>query len=128
MMHDHPHFDRRLGRALLCLGAWLACGCGTSDADPNASITPPQCSSVTHFGNGLSCENDDGALSSCGTSASRTCASGWLCFDAPQYVDCGCAADSDCATRLAYINDARASVKKAPITSACVKGRCSGRP
>ncbi len=111
-----------------CLAVALLYGCGTDDSGPLDSITPPACNSIQHFGNSAACDQDGPKLESCGASASRTCASGWLCFDAPQFDDCTCSADADCAGRQQYINDARATQKKAPLTSKCQDGRCSGRP
>lgn len=102
--------------------------CSSDPSGPPDSITPPACHGVQRFGNGALCDKDGPDLASCGTSASRACVSDWLCFDSAALVDCSCSTDADCAGRLQYINDARATFNKSPISSKCVQGRCSGRP
>jgi len=103
-------------------------GCGQEDDAVRPSISPPACKSVTSFGNGAVCSAKEPALVACGTSKQRTCASGWLCFHAPERVDCACAADADCQERAAYINAARVTAKKAPMAAKCQGGRCAGQP
>ena len=119
-----------LRRHLLVLAALAACAActGAAETPDPASITPPLCSKVASFGNGATCTVSDLKLAACGAAAKRTCATGWLCFDAPEYANCGCATDADCDGRSAYVNAARTVAKKAPISSKCVQGRCSGQP
>jgi len=114
----------------LILGAAtaLAACTGAGEAPDPASTTPPLCSKVAVFGNGATCSIQDPKLVGCGTSARRTCATGWLCFDAPEYANCGCATDGDCDGRTAYVNAARTAARKAPLGSKCVQGRCAGQP
>ena len=118
------------GRGLaLWLGAALALGaCGPDEEGPVASLDPPACKSVTLFGNGAACSSADAKLATCGTKASRTCASGWLCFDAPEFVDCSCTVAADCEARATYINAARVTARRAPLAAKCEFGRCAGRP
>jgi hypothetical protein len=112
-----------------CLGAALAlAACSTEASGPPASVTPPACASVQHFGNGEACDKDGPDLASCGTASTRACVTDWLCFDAASLVDCSCTVDADCLGRLQYINDARSTHNKSPIASKCLEGRCSGRP
>ena len=117
-----------LPRLLLLLAVSLGACTGATETSDAASITPPLCSKVASFGNGATCSAADPTLAACGAAAKRTCASGWLCFDAPEYASCGCATDGDCDGRSAYVNAARTAAKKAPLSSKCVQGRCSGQP
>ena len=133
MVHamQHPRRSQR-GAALLAL--FIALGCDSPPEEPKPTpLEPPLCVLVASFGNGASCEpsaasGQAGKLASCGGAARRTCASGWLCFDAPEFADCRCKADSDCAGRTAYINAARTTAGKAPLASKCDVGRCLGAP
>ncbi|MBI5607632.1 MAG: hypothetical protein HY902_01980 [Deltaproteobacteria bacterium] len=109
--------------------SWLLAGCDTAPAETEqATVAPPLCSQVASFGNGATCSASEPSLSSCGSSAKRTCAGQWLCFDAPEYASCACQVDSDCANRTAYINTARTANGKAPLSSSCKGGRCAGIP
>lgn len=123
-MKPRPHRRRPVWLAALAL--W-AC-----DAEPVAtkpgSVTPPACVDVKSFGNGSACNANDPTIALCGKSARRVCASNWLCFDAPELVDCACATDADCTKRTEYINVARTAASKAPLASKCEGGRCAGRP
>jgi hypothetical protein len=113
---------------LAALGA-AAIGCdGAATAPVQGWRTPPRCSAVQAFGNGARCSSDDASLSACGTAKRRTCASGWLCADAPEYIDCTCETAADCTGRTAYINSARNAAGKAPLANTCDRGRCGGRP
>ncbi|MSQ83843.1 MAG: hypothetical protein EXR77_13320 [Myxococcales bacterium] len=111
----------------LCTLASAAC-----DTEPVAvkptSVTPPQCVDVKKFGNGAQCNANDPTVALCGTAARRVCASNWLCFDAPELVDCACQLAEDCKARTDYINEGRTAASKAPLASSCVGGRCGGRP
>ena len=111
----------------LGLGLVVACSSATETSEPS-SITPPLCNQVAHFGNGATCSAAAPTLPECGSAAKRTCATGWLCFDAPEFANCGCAKDNDCEGRAAYINAARTLAKKAPLSASCVQGRCAGQP
>lgn len=107
----------------------MVAGCDAETATPSQpTITPPLCTLVKSFGNSATCGVDDSTLAACGSGARRTCAGGWLCFDAPEYVDCSCVVDADCAPRTAYINAARTASGKAPLASLCVATRCQGIP
>ncbi len=106
---------------------FVSFSCTTASTELNV-VTPPACTQISSFGNGQACAKNDTTLTVCGTSATRTCASGWLCFDSATYPDCSCTQDSDCAGRLAYINAAREQNALAPIVSKCSEGRCSGLP
>ncbi len=114
-------------RLWLCGVAQWAC-----DAEPAATkpgpVVPPACVDVKSFGNGSTCNANDPTVALCGKAARRVCASNWLCFDAPELVDCGCSVDGDCDKRTEYINVARTAVSKAPLASKCEGGRCAGRP
>lgn len=115
------------------LAVWLAAsGCDSPAEEAElTALEPPLCTSVKQFGNGASCEAASGLdakLGVCGTAARRTCASGWLCFDAPEFADCRCSGPSDCEARTAYINAGRTSAGKAPLASKCDGGRCAGAP
>ncbi len=107
---------------------WIALsviGCGQSVAlSPSTAIQPPPCTSLTSFGNGQTCSSADGTLAACGTSGSRLCADGWLCYDAPEYAQCTCQTDADCAGKRDYVNTARALNDKAPVATTCIGGRC----
>lgn len=106
-----------------------AAACTTETPAPAPTdVTPPACIDVKHFGNGIACNANDPTLALCGSSARRVCASNWLCFDAPELIDCSCAADDDCKSRTDYINEARTAASKAPLASKCDAGRCVGRP
>lgn len=118
-----------VARALMAAWAALAIGCDApADEAKPAPITPPACTSISHFGNGATCVATDAKIAACGSAARRTCASGWLCFDAPELADCRCSADSDCAGRTAYINAGRTATGKAPLAAKCDGGRCAGAP
>lgn len=123
-------FDDRIRRAApMVLACVLLAGCGgPEDEKIPPSIDLPACTGIASFGNGATCTPEDAGLKACGGSGKRTCASSWLCFDAPEYVDCACTADADCDTRTAYINAARVAAKKAPLAAKCLEGRCAGRP
>lgn len=118
---------KRFCRLVLLLALPAACG---SDpvAEAPKTITPPLCTAVTSFGNGASCNANDPTIALCGSKARRVCASDWLCFDAPELVDCRCDTDLDCTNRTSYINEARSVLSKAPLANKCDGGRCSGRP
>lgn len=127
-------WSARWGRTAAHLALLLALGCDSpaEEAEPTPQ-EPPLCSAVPLFGNGASCEPatggaPDAALKACGTATRRTCASGWLCFDAPEYADCRCTSDGDCSGRTAYINAGRTAAGKAPLASNCDAGRCAGAP
>jgi hypothetical protein len=111
--------------ALLIL-AVLATAC--TEADQADIVTPPKCQAVTRWGNGATCSASDPSLSACGSGNTRTCASGWLCLDAPALLDCSCQTDTDCEGRSQYINEARTAKGIAPLAAKCVAGRCSGEP
>lgn len=105
---------------------FLATSCAeNTDVD---MLTPPACNTVSRWGNGATCSATDPSLASCGNGSKRTCASGWLCLDAPALLDCSCSADSDCEGRSQYINDARTAKGIAPLAAKCVASRCSGEP
>lgn len=111
-----------------CALAVAAACTSPKDDTPPPSIQVPSCTQISRFGNSATCTVTDAKLAACGTLSSRTCASSWLCFDAPEYADCGCIVDADCDPRTTYINDARMTAGKAPLASKCVMGRCGGRP
>ncbi len=118
--------------ALAALLVVLGCDSPAEEAEPTAQ-EPPLCTAVVSFGNGASCEVASGSTASatlalCGSASRRTCASGWLCFDAPEYADCRCTSDSGCDARTVYINAARTTAGKAPLASNCQAGRCAGAP
>lgn len=113
--------------ALLAAWAVAACDAPAEEAEPG-TVTPPLCNAVVSFGNGAQCVETDSKIAACGTSKRRTCASGWLCFDAPELADCGCAIDADCQGRAAYINAGRTAAGKAPLAAKCDGGRCAGAP
>ena len=113
---------------------WLACmvaGCGntttTVTAHPQA-ITPPACTAVTSFGNGAACSSAEPTLAACGTSSSRLCSGGWLCYDAPEFAECSCQTDADCSGKRAYVNAARIAQEKSPLAVTCHGGRCIEGP
>ena len=111
---------------LVC-GLWAACGSEPVATKPG-TVAPPLCTSVLSFGNGVACNANDPTIALCGTQARRVCASNWLCFDAPELVDCRCEQDLDCTSRTTYINEARSVANKAPLANKCTNGRCAGRP
>lgn len=117
-----------LGAMWTLVVALALAACGTEEQGPKPSLTLPACKSVTVFGNGATCSSADPKLAACGAQAGRTCASGWLCFDAPQFVDCTCSETADCEPRAAYINAARGPARRAPLAAKCELGRCAGRP
>lgn len=106
----------------------VACGPADDTADKSAPVTPPNCATVNHFGNGAACSSDDATLSACGAAKARVCANGRLCFDAAKLAFCGCLLDSDCVGRATYVNKMRAVEKIAPLGAKCVAGRCAGAP
>ena len=108
--------------------AWLLAVAACASEAPSPTRPLVACTAVSHFGNGLACSDDDANLKTCGSGPWRACISGWLCFDDARFDQCTCQTDADCASRLAYINEARSSQGKAPIGSSCTEGRCSGRP
>ena len=115
----------RTWRAVFLTVLLLASACGnTTVTSAQTAIDPPACTSVTQFGNGQTCSAATPSLASCGTSASRLCAGGWLCYDAPEYEQCVCATDTDCDGKRAYVNQARALNDKSPIAITCIGGRC----
>ncbi len=100
-------------------------GCGQAALTSNGTaIDPPPCTTISQFGNGQTCNSADPTLASCGTNASRLCAGGWLCYDAPEYEQCACTTDSDCAGKRDYVNQARALNDKSPTAITCNGGRC----
>ncbi len=119
---------------LLLRFAWFAAvvclvGCPEpTQSGPPPSVTPPACTAVGSFGNGAICEPVDDELTACGGASRRTCASSWLCFDAPELLLCACSADADCESRTFYINQGRLLKKKAPLAPHCEHGRCVGMP
>lgn len=109
---------------LLCATVSLL-GCGQTALTSSATaIDPPPCTTISQFGNGQTCAASDPSLASCGPSASRLCAGGWLCYDAPEYEQCACTADADCAGKREYVNQARALNDKSPVAISCHGGRC----
>ena len=81
---------------VLCL-VFTACTQSGSATAGRTAIEPPPCTSVTQFGNGQTCSAKDATLANCGTSASRLCASGWLCYDDVAFEQCKCQTNADCA-------------------------------
>ena len=132
----------RVGRLALMQGLWLRlkagmCGacllailigpvaCGQPAASSaQGAIDPPACTSVTQFGNGQTCSAKDATLANCGTSASRLCASGWLCYDDVAFEQCKCQTNADCAGKRDYVATARALNNMQPIAVSCHGGRC----
>ena len=108
---------------VVALSACVACTSPTS-LNAQTAIEPPACTTVTQFGNGQTCSSADAMLKACGTNASRLCAGGWLCYDAPELEQCTCTADSDCDGKRAYVSQARALNDKQPISVTCHGGRC----
>lgn len=120
---------RTIVQALLGVTAWVISGCETpANAEKPGPVVPPACTSVVTFGNGAACDDTDSKVATCGPAKRRTCASGWLCFDAPELADCACEVDTDCAGRTAYINAGRTAAGKAPLAAKCDGGRCAGAP
>ncbi len=112
-------------KILLLIVGLLANACGnTTVTSTQTSVDPPACTSLTQFGNGQTCGTADPTLASCGTSASRLCAGGWLCYDAPEYEQCACTTDADCVGKRAYVGQARALNNKQPVGITCIGGRC----
>jgi hypothetical protein len=117
-----------VGVLVLLASSVVGCSPPETPVDPNATVEPPGCASIITFGNGQTCSVKSAALTECGASKQRTCANGWLCFDAAKYAFCSCHADSDCQPRADYVNKARAVRKIAPLGAKCVENRCAGAP
>lgn len=119
--------EGRVADSMRCLAiAALVGGCTTRTSPtvgPQA-IVPPPCTSVTYFGNGEACSSADPTLGACGTLTSRLCSGGWLCYDAPEFAECSCTTDADCAGKRAYIQAARIAQEKSPTSVTCHGGRC----
>ena len=111
----------------LALAGLVACGQTTTTRNQTA-IDPPPCTSISLFGNGQTCGTADPTLATCGTSASRLCAGGWLCYDAPEYEQCACQTDTDCNGKRDYVNQARLLNDKSPVAIGCHGGRCMEGP
>ncbi|MSP93203.1 MAG: hypothetical protein EXR79_15615 [Myxococcales bacterium] len=117
-----------IGHAVVVLAVGTAgCDTPTEPAEP-PPVAPPACQAVTTFGNGTVCSAKDPTLAACGSAKRRVCASGWLCFDAPEFAACACTTDADCDRRAAYINAARTAARKAPLAARCDGFRCIGPP
>jgi hypothetical protein len=116
----------RIFHRALCIWVLFASAC--TETDQAEIVTPPRCQTVTRWGNGATCSASDPSLSACGGGNTRTCASGWLCLDAPALLDCSCQTDADCEGRSQYINEARTAKGVAPLAAQCVAGRCTGEP
>ena len=114
-------------RWLAVLLACAACGQTTVTSNQTA-IDPPACTTIGQFGNGATCSSAEPTLAACGTSGSRLCAGGWLCYDAPEYEQCACSTDADCNGKRDYVNQARALNDKSPVAITCHGGRCTEGP
>jgi hypothetical protein len=116
------------------MGRWLPLlvlisACDAPAEEPKVpTLALPACTAIAKFGNGALCSSKEPSLAACGASDKRTCASGWLCFDAPEYVACACKADLDCTGRTDYINAGRVQTSKQPLAAKCDAGRCAGLP
>ena len=115
------------GIIALALAPFVGCD-SKSEVTTDGARQPAACLTVGTYGNASLCEDSTAGREKCGSSVTRICAGGWLCFDDARTAFCTCSRDSDCTRRAAYINQGRALRKMAPIGSTCVEGRCVGLP
>jgi hypothetical protein len=85
------------------------------------------CTSLSSFGNGLLCLDEDGEvdLSLCATEEGA-CSPGRLCMDSAATLSCTCEKDQDCVGYIAYVNEARKGADQTELPPLCEVGACVG--